>query len=237
MLIMEENGSEQQLVKSAAAANVLGISKTHLNRLAPIYEQVHGELPRGGRHARLWPLEAIERIQSARLAVKERRAESIEAALRGFYTPEDLQSFRLPASISKGTLETQASPRALEELAGELHALREAVEAQNRLLTMLLRVDAYRHKQLEAGTSLPVATAYTSEGEDARQTSTARARQTNMDRRVFTRILATLLPIPPIVITVMSALYMDALLLMASLVILALCLLVSWYYYYSTKAK
>jgi len=58
-----------------------------------------------------------------------------------------------------------------------------------------------------------------------------------MDRRVFTRILATLLPIPPIVITVMSALYMDALLLMASLVILALCLLVSWYYYYSTKAK
>ncbi len=226
---MEENRSGQQLVKSAAAANVLGISKTTLNRLAPIYEQVHGELPRGGRHVRLWPLEAIERIQSARLAVKERRAESIEAALRGIYTPENLQSFRLPASISEGTLETQASPRALEELAGELHALREAVEAQNRLLTMLLRVEAYRHKRLEAGTPLPVATAYTSEGDDARQT--------NMDRRVFMRILATLLPIPPIVITVMSALYMDALLLMASLVILALCLLVSWYYYYSTKAR
>jgi hypothetical protein len=229
MLIMEEEGSEQQLVKSAAAANVLGISKTTLNRLAPIYEQVHGELPRGGRHVRLWPLEAIERIQSARLAVKERRAESIEAALRGFYTPEALQSFRLPASISEGTLETQASPRALEELAGELHALREAVEAQNRLLTMLLRVEAYRHKRLEAGTPLPVATAYSSEGDNARQTK--------MDRRVFMKILATLLPIPPIVITVMSALYMDALLLMASLVILALCLLVSWYYYYSTKAK
>jgi hypothetical protein len=229
MLIMEEEGSEQQLVKSAAAANVLGISKTTLNRLAPIYEQVHGELPRGGRHVRLWPLEAIERIQSARLAVKERRAESIEAALRGFYTPEALQSFRLPASISQGTLETQASPRALEELAGELHALREAVEAQNRLLTMLLRVEAYRHKRLEAGTPLPVATAYSSEGDNARQTK--------MDRRVFMKILATLLPIPPIVITVMSALYMDALLLMASLVILALCLLVSWYYYYSTKAK
>src|SRR5829696_1006379 len=229
MLIMEENGSEQQLVKSAAVANVLGISKTTLNRLAPIYEQVHGELPRGGRHVRLWPLEAIERIQSARLAVKERRAVNIEAALRCFYTPENLQSFRLPASISEGTLEAQASPRALEELAGELHALREAVEAQNRLLTMLLRVEAYRHKRLEAGTPLPVATAYTSDDDDARQT--------NMDRRVFTRILATLLPIPPIVITVMSALYMDALLLMASLVILALCLLVSWYYYYSTKAK
>ena len=229
MLVMEEEGSEQQLVKSAAAANALGISTTTLNRLAPIYEQVHGELHRGGRHVRLWPPEAIERIQSARLAVKERRAESIEAALRGFYTPEALQSFRLPASISEGPLETQASPRALEELAGELHALREAVEAQNRLLTMLLRVEAYRHKHLEADTPLPVATAYTSEGDDARQT--------NMDRRVFMRILAALLPIPPIVIAVMSAIYMDALLLMASLVILALCLLVSWYYYYSTKAK
>jgi hypothetical protein len=226
---MEGEAPEQRLVISSVAANKLGISKATLNRMAPIYEQVHGELPRGGRHVRLWPLEAIERIQSARLAVEERRAESIEAALRDFDTTEDLQSFRLPASISKGTLETQASPRALEELAGELHALREAVEAQNRLLTMLLRVEAYRHKRLEPGTPLPVATAYTSEGDDARQT--------NMDHRVFMRILAALLPIPPIVITVMSALYMDALLLMASLVILALCLLVSWYYYYSTKAK
>ena len=228
MLIMEEEGSEQRLLKSAAAANVLGISKTTLNRLAPIYEQVHGDLPRGGRHVRLWPLEAIERIQSARLAVKERRAESIEAALRGFDTPEDLQSFRLPASISGGTLETRASPRALEELVGELHALRQAVEDQNRLLTMLLSVEAHHLKRLEAGSPLPVATSDTSDGEDARQTKKA--------RRVFMWILATLLPIPPIVITVMSALYMDALLLIASLVVLALCLLVSGYYFYYMKA-
>ena len=221
-------GSEQRLVKSAAAANVLGISKATLNRLAQIYEQVHGELPRGGRHVRLWPLEAIERIQSARQAVKDRRAESIEAALRGFETPKDLQSFRLPASISGGTLETQASPRALEELVGELHALREAVEAQNRLLTMLLRVEAHHPKRLEASSPLPVASAHTSDGEDARQTKKA--------RRVFMWILATLLPIPPLVITVMSALYMDELLLMASLVVLALCLLVSGYYFYFMKA-
>src|SRR5215218_6881864 len=100
MLIMEENGSEQQLVKSAAAANVLGISKTHLNRLAPIYEQVHGKLPRGRRHARLWPLDAIERIRSALLAVKEGRALNAEAALRGFETPEDTASRRMPMKIS-----------------------------------------------------------------------------------------------------------------------------------------
>jgi len=225
---MEEEGAEQRLVKTAAAANVLGISTRTLYRLAPIYEQVHGELPRGEHHGRLWPLEAIERIQSARLAVKDRQAESIEAALRGFDTPEDLQSFRLPASSSGRTLETGASPRALEELVGELHDLREAVEAQNRLLTMLVRVEGHHLKRLEAGSPLPVATADTSYGEDARQTKKA--------RRVFTWILATLLPIPPLVITVMSALYMDELLLMASLVVLALCLLVSGYYFYYVKA-
>src|SRR3712207_2226586 len=109
MLVMEAEGSEQRLIRSAAAANMLGISTTTLNRIALIYEQVHGELPRGGRHVRLWPLEAIERIQSARLAVKERRVESIETALRGIETPEDLQSFRLQAGTSGGTLETRAS--------------------------------------------------------------------------------------------------------------------------------
>jgi hypothetical protein len=111
---------------------------------------------------------------------------------------------------------------------GELHALREAVEAQNRLLSMLLRVEAHHPKRLEAGSPLPVATAHTSDGEDARQTKKA--------RRVFMFLLAILLPIPPLVIAVMSALYMDELLLMASLVVLALCLLVSGYYFYYVKA-
>jgi hypothetical protein len=137
MLIMEEERSEQRLIKSSVAADKLGISKAHLNRLAPIYEQVHGELPRGERHVRLWSLEAIERIRRARLAVEEKRAESIEDALRGFDTPEETQSTHMPERISEGTLETRASPRALEELAGELDALREAVEKQKMLLRVI----------------------------------------------------------------------------------------------------
>ncbi len=137
MLVMEEEGSEQRLIRSAAAAKILGVSTTTLNRIAPIYEQVYGELPRGRRHVRLWPLEAIERIQSARLAVKERRVESIEAALRGFDTPEDTHSSQMLASISEGTPETRTPPRALEELAGELDALREAVENQKMLLRVI----------------------------------------------------------------------------------------------------
>jgi hypothetical protein len=249
MLIMEGEAPEQRLVKSSVAANKLGISKASLNRMAPIYEQVHGELPRGGRHVRLWSLEAIERIRRARLAVEESRAETIEAALRGFETPEDTQSSQMLARISEGTPEvTRAPPRALEELAGELHALREVLEDQNKLLNMLLRVEAHRLQRLEAGSPLPVATADTSEkaslettdgtessaedqkdGEDVRQTSTDR-------RRVFLRILPIMLPIPPIVVTVMSALYMDALLLTASLVVVAISLLFIWYYYDYAKA-
>ena len=143
---------------------------------------------------------------------------------------------------------TRAPPRALEELAGELHALREVLEDQNKLLNMLLRVEAHRLQRLEAGSPLPVATADTSEkaslettdgtessaedqkdGEDVRQTSTDR-------RRVFLRILPIMLPIPPIVVMVMSALYMDALLLTASLVVVAISLLFIWYYYDYAKA-
>ena len=228
MLVMEEEGSEQRLIRSAAAANVLGISTATLNRIAPIYEQVHGELPRGGRHVRLWPLEAIERIQSARRAVKERRVESIEAALRGFENPEDLQSFQLQARIAGGTLETRASPRTLEELAEEMHALREVVEDQNTLLNTLvntlLSAETARSEGFEAGSPLPVSIADTSDEEDAQQPS--------RDRRVLTWILLIMLLIPPIVIAVMSALSMDLLLLMASLALVAIVLLIIWFYYY-----
>src|SRR5215204_5346561 len=112
---MEGEGSEQQVVKSAVAAHKLGISKTRLNRLAPIYEQVHGELPRGGRHARLWTLDAIERIRSALLAVEEGRALNVEAALRGFETPENTESRHMSVRISGEAPETLAPLSALEE--------------------------------------------------------------------------------------------------------------------------
>jgi hypothetical protein len=244
MLIMTEEGSEQRVMKSSAAADQLGISKSRLNQLAPLYEQVCGELPRGGGHVRLWTLEAIERIRSARLAVGEGRAVNMEAALRGFETLENTQSSPVSARILGETPDTQAPPRALEGLAGELHALREAVEDQNKLLSMLLRVEAHHLKRLEADSPLPVATADTSEkaslesadgtvsstenqkdGEDARQPSTG--------HRVFMRVFPIMLPIPPILVTVMSALIMDALLFAASLMVTAVTILAGWYYYSS----
>jgi hypothetical protein len=244
MLVVKEEGSEQRVMKSSAAANTLGISKSRLNRLAPIYEQLYGELPRGGRNVRLWPLEAIERIRKARLAVGKGRAVNMEAALRSFETPEETQSSQMPARRSGEMPDTQAPPRALEGLAGELHALREAVEDQNKLLSMLLRVEAHRLKRLEADSPLPVATADTSEkaslesadgtvssaenqkdGEDARQPSTG--------HKISMWVFPIMLPIPPILVTVMSALMMDALLFAASLMVTAVTILAGWYYYSS----
>ncbi len=244
MLTMEEEGVERRGMKSSAAANKLGIGQRRLNQMAPLYEQVYGKLPRGGGHVRLWTLEAIERIRSARLAVEEGRAVNMEAALRGFETPEDTQSSQMPARNSGETPDTQTPPRALEDLAGELHALRVAVEDQNKLLNTLLRVEAHRLKRLEADSPLPVATADNSEkvslemadgiessaenqndGEDARQPSTG--------RRISMWVLLIMLPIPPILVTVMSALTMDALLFTASLIATAVTSLFGWYYYSS----
>lgn len=267
---MEGEGSEQQVVKSVTAAHKLGITKTRLNRLAPIYEQVHGELPRGGRHARLWTLDAIERIRSALLAVEEGRALNVEAALRGFETPEDTESRHMSVRISGEAPETLAPLSALEELARELHALREVVENQGMLLrdqasrlkrletasqlpvtsaeapkmASLDRMQAHRLKRLETASQLPgtpteapkktsletlegtnnISAEDQKDGEDAGQPSTSR----NASLRILLVMLLTL----SVVITVISAVYMNALLLTVSFVVVVVSLLFSWYYYF-----
>ena len=267
---MEGEGSEQQVVKSAVAAHKLGISKTRLNRLAPIYEQVHGELPRGGRYARLWTLDAIERIRSALLAVEAGRALNVEAALRGFEIPEDTESRQMPVRILGESPETLAPLSALGELTEELHALREVVKNQDMLLrdqahrlerleaasrlpvtpaevpkkASLDRMQAHRLKRLETASRLPVTPTEAPkkasletldgtnrssaedqmDGEDAGQPSTSR----NASLGILLIMLLTL----SVVVTVISALYMNALLLTVSFVVAVVSLLFGWYYYH-----
>ncbi len=70
---------------AASAADKVGISVSGLRRLAPIYEEVHGPLPRGGRGSgdspRLWSLEAVIRLNKARLMVAAGMARSVRDAL------------------------------------------------------------------------------------------------------------------------------------------------------------
>jgi hypothetical protein len=242
MLTMAEEGSEQRVMTSPTVANKLGISRSRLNQLAPLYEQVFGELPRGGGHVRLWTPEAIEHIRSARLAVEEGRAVNMGDALRGFETPEEAQSSQTLARKSGERPEIQASPRAPEDLAAEVHALREAIRDQSDLLHMLLRVEAHRLKHLETDSPLPVATVNILEKaylESAEGTGSSAENEKDREdtrppstgRRISTWVLLIMLPIPPILIAVMSALMMDTLLFAASSIAAGVTLLFSWYYY------
>ena len=244
---MNGNRPEQSLYDTSTAAKELGLTRQALNRLALAYERVHGALPRGRRHVRLWAPEAIERIRSARLAVEEGRAANVEAALRGFEphsTSEQqnvgVQSIRVPERSSEGTSEARPPSRLLEVLVRELHALREAVEDQNSLL----RDQAHRLRRLEASGPLrPLAPADPSEEEDILEPSQEPKRsvedregvrtplRTSTDRRVSGVILPILLVTGSVVVTVISALYDNALLLTVSLTVVTISFLFSWYYY------
>jgi signal transduction histidine kinase len=122
-------GSEEPGYATADAARLIGVSTSGLRRLAHIYERVYGALPRDSRLGRVWPTEAIERLNDARQVVQAGRAVSIEQALlnRG--------AIDAPATVGSVTQRASSGPEALEELANELHALREAIEKQNQLLT------------------------------------------------------------------------------------------------------
>src|SRR3712207_1696283 len=77
----EQQPSEVYLPEDVAKR--LGISSAGLRRLAVIYERVYEQLPRSPNRGRLWTGDAVERLESARLAVQQGRAVSVEAALAG----------------------------------------------------------------------------------------------------------------------------------------------------------
>jgi hypothetical protein len=131
-----EQPSEVYLPEDVAKR--LRISSAGLRRLAVIYERVYGELPRGPNRGRLWTGDAIERLESARLAVQQGQAVSVEAALAGLRAgaePIEAQPMATTTSLPPIT-----SSQPLEALVEELLALREAVEEQNQRLRALEEV-------------------------------------------------------------------------------------------------
>lgn len=125
----EERARPERIVygpKDAAAR--LGIGVTGLRRLAVTYERVRGELPRDER-GRLWPEESVEELEDARAAVREGRATSVEAALRGAVSQTPARGE--PANAGE-------KPDPTDPALGELRALRAAVEEQNRQVAALV---------------------------------------------------------------------------------------------------
>lgn len=76
-------GAAEVVLSPGEAARRLGVSPSGLRRLAGPYGAVFGELPKD--HAgtsRIWPLEAVERLERARALMAAGQARSIADALR-----------------------------------------------------------------------------------------------------------------------------------------------------------
>jgi hypothetical protein len=132
------------LLEPSAAAERLGVSASGLRRLAPIYENVYEPLPRRGtgdksKRARLWPTEAVDRLQDARALVEQGRCKTILEGLQGLQVGI-ISTLEVEPTNRQAGLDV-ATQRTLELLIKEVSALRDEV--------VKLREDADKSKSLE----------------------------------------------------------------------------------------
>ncbi len=80
----ETGGAEAEIVLSPGdVARRLGVSPSGLRRLAGVYGAVFGELPKDSSGtSRLWPIEAVGRLERARALLAAGQARSVADALR-----------------------------------------------------------------------------------------------------------------------------------------------------------
>lgn len=117
---------------AAGAAAVVGVSVSGLRRLAPIFEQVYGELPRSGKGSgdspRLWSPDAVSRLATARAAVESGRFKSVRIALEALQGVESTGDSLEAAQIGSQLTDRQV----LEAVLKELVELRSEVELLRR---------------------------------------------------------------------------------------------------------
>ncbi len=136
------------------AAQRLGVSASGLKRLAKIYAELYGPLPRDSADNRLWPSDAIERLEAARALVETKRISSIKEALHAVDRGIDVPAVDLAAPPST------------------LDVLRERLEA----LTLLpMKVEALEARQTEAIELLHQAVSMAEEGDRMARESEQRA--------------------------------------------------------------
>jgi hypothetical protein len=105
------------------AARVLGVSPSGLRRLAVVYGEVYGELHKDtGGTSRVWPREAVVRLQAARALLAAGQARSIRDALRAV---ENGAAPRVEMAVQDGRI---------AEALGVVAARLEAVLDSNRRL-------------------------------------------------------------------------------------------------------
>ncbi len=138
------------MLEAGVAARRLGVSPSGMRRLAVIYEQVCGDLPRKSNAAgevshtsgRLYPGEALERLEAARAMVAAERYPTIREALHGLMRGEPADMPRGVATGSQG-----GSGEALGALLAELREVRAELAA--------LRSEVATLRALPGGERLP----------------------------------------------------------------------------------
>jgi hypothetical protein len=101
------------------AARVLGVSPSGLRRLAVVYGEVFGELQKdAGGTSRVWPRDAVVRLQAARALMAAGQARSVRDAL---VAVEGGASPRVEVAVSGGDVTA-----ALEMVAARLEAVLES---------------------------------------------------------------------------------------------------------------
>jgi len=123
------------------AAETLGVSASGLRRLAGIYAELYGELPRdpdrtGRTSPRVWPVDAVVRLRRARELVTTGKQRSIADALK--VVEATGREIDIPASHG-GPSDAPRDQvlkllRAVLEAQKETSARLEALEAENREL-------------------------------------------------------------------------------------------------------
>jgi hypothetical protein len=122
------------------AARVLGVSPSGLRRLAVVYGEVYGDLHKdAGGTSRVWPREAVVRLQRARALLAAGQARSVRDALvaveGGAAPPVEMAAAGGDVAAALGMVATQleavlSSNRRLE---AEVQALRSEVEGLRAL--------------------------------------------------------------------------------------------------------
>lgn len=155
------------LYEPATAADKLGVSASGLRRLAPIYESVFDELPRTGKgqkdkRARLWPSEAVVRLQVARGLVEVERYRTIKEALEALRDGLTVDVSELavetpqaaPDEVTQATLQVLIDEmRQLRLEVGELRQLQETRLIEPETIRQLEQLDKLQTAAREAGQS------------------------------------------------------------------------------------
>lgn len=123
------------LMPPKEVADRLGVSSSGLRRLASLYEGLYGSLPRDSSDSRIWPTEAVERLEGARALVSQGRAKSIQDALQAVETGD--------RTASGGLAPRPPQVEALAALVREMQAMRrELAELRSESATMRRQLDA-----------------------------------------------------------------------------------------------